>query len=679
MADLRVLLKPFKLKGLTLKNRIVSTPHAPAYARDGMPQERYQLYHEEKAKGGVGLVMFGGSSTIAPECPATFGQLCVDDDRIIPFFREFSDRIHRHGATTICQISHMGRRTRWDVGDWLAPISASPVWEPDHQAFPKEMEDWDFKRVIDAFAAGALRCKMGGLDGVELSFNSLHLIPQFWSPSVNQRQDGYGGSLENRMRLSYQVVDAVRDAVGEEFVVGVRLSVDELIEDGLSDAECREIGVKLAATGKVDYFNTQGSQPRDFPSLAVNMAGMAFPVAPFLHLASALRAASGIPVMQAHRINDLNTAAMAIEEGHLDLVGLTRMHIADPHIVRKLQEGRVDDIRQCVGANYCIDRIYFGKEALCIQNAATGREATMPHALTRARRRKKAVVIGGGPGGLEAARVCAERGHAVVLFERSDQVGGQINLAARASWRESLSGIVRWLGGQVQKLAVDLRLTTPASAELVFAENPDIVIVATGGRPNKGRFKGAELAVSTWDILSGKVGAGDSVLLYDDNDSHQGPSCAEMLAQKGAKLEIATPDRIIGRAIGGTNFPTHLRNLYKADVIISPDLKLTEVYREGNKTVPVLRNIYSDRVEERAVDQVVAEHGTLPNDELYFALKPHSSNLGEVDYYALRDARRQAVISNLDGRFVLYRVGDAVASRNIHAAIYDSLRLCKDL
>jgi 2,4-dienoyl-CoA reductase-like NADH-dependent reductase (Old Yellow Enzyme family) len=679
MVDVTVLLKPFKLKGLTLKNRVVSTPHAPAYAQDAMPQERYQLYQEEKAKGGVGLVMFGGSSTIAPECPATFGQLCVDDDRIIPFFRQLADRIHRHGAATICQITHMGRRTRWDVGDWMPPISASPVWEPDHQAFPKEMEDWDFRRVIDAFAAGARRCEGGGLDGVELSFNSLHLVPQFWSPSVNQRQDEYGGSLENRMRLSYEVLDAVRAAVSDRFVIGVRLSVDELIEDGLSEVECREIGVKLAQTGKVDYFNTQGSQPRDFPSLALNMAGMAFPVAPFLHQASALKAACGIPVMQAHRINDLNTAAMAIEEGHLDLVGLTRMHIADPHIVRKLQEGRVDDIRQCVGANYCIDRIYFGKEALCIQNAATGREATMPHVLAKAAQRRKAVVIGAGPGGLEAARVCAERGHAVVLFERSERVGGQINLAARATWREALSGIVRWLGGQVQKLGVDLRLGTAATAELVLAEEPDIVVVATGGHPNKGRFKGAELAVSSWDIISGAVEVCESVLLYDDNDSHQGPSCAEVLAQKGAKLEIATPDRVIGRSIGATNFPSHLRNLYKADVIISPDLKLVEVYREGNKIIPMLRNLYSDRVEERAVDQVVAEHGTLPNDELYFALKPQSTNLGEVDYYAMRDARPQALVSHAGGKFLLYRVGDAVASRNIHAAIYDSLRLCKDL
>jgi NADPH-dependent 2,4-dienoyl-CoA reductase/sulfur reductase-like enzyme len=409
------------------------------------------------------------------------------------------------------------------------------------------------------------------------------------------------------------------------------------------------------------------------------MAGMAFLVAPFLHHASALRAAAGIPVMQAHRINDLNTAAAAIEEGHLDLVGLTRMHLADPHIVRKLQDGRTDDIRQCVGANYCIDRIYFGRDALCIQNAATGREASMPHIVPRAKDRKKAVVVGAGPGGLEAARVCAERGHSVVLFERSNQIGGQINLAARVTWREALSGIARWLGGQVLKLGVELRLTTDATSDLVLAEAPDIVIIATGGQPNKGFFKGVELAVSTWDVISGAVEVGDSVLLYDDNDSHQGPSCAELLAQKGAKLEIVTADRVIGRSIGGSNFPTHLRNLYKSDVIVSPDLKLTEVYREGNKVVAVLRNLYSDRVEERLVDQIIGEHGTLPNDELYFGLKSHSTNRGEVDPWALREARPQQVVTNPTGKFVLYRVGDAVAGRNIHAAIYDSLRLCKDL
>ncbi len=679
MSNLEILLKPFRLRHLELKNRVITTSHAPAYAEDGMPQERYQLYQEERAKGGVAMIMFGGSSTVSPDSPATFGQICIDDDRVIPYLRELADRIHYYNTAIICQITHMGRRSRWDIGSWLPSVAPSSRWEPEHQSFPKEMEDWDFRRIVDDFVAAVRRCREAKLDGVELSFNAQHLIPQFWSPGVNHRTDDYGGSLENRMRFGFEILDAVRKEIGDAFIVGIRLSVDELLDNGLSDADCREIAVILARSGKVDFFNVVGGQPSDFPSHAVNMAGMAFPVAPFLHLASALKSVVEIPVIQAHRISDLHTAAKAVEDRHLDLVGLTRPHMADPYIMKKLMEGRVDDIRQCIGANYCIDRLFAGKEALCIQAPATGREATMPHIIAKASEKKQAVVIGGGPGGLEASRVLAERGHHVVLFEATEHLGGQVKLAACATWRNGLDGITRWLVSQIDKLGVIVHLSTLADADRVKAEKPDIVIVATGGHANKGYFKGNDLAVSTWDIISGQIEPGENVLLYDDNDGHQGMSCAEVLAKKGSKVEIVTPDRFTGRDVGGTSFPVYLRNLYQTDTIFSPDLKLIEIQREGNLLIPVLRNIYSGIEEERAVDQVVCEHGSLPNDELYFALKNYSTNLGEVDYYALRENSPQNVTTNPDGEFVLFRVGDAVSSRNIHAAIFDSLRLCKDL
>jgi 2,4-dienoyl-CoA reductase-like NADH-dependent reductase (Old Yellow Enzyme family) len=672
------LLQPFKLKHLTLRNRIISTAHAPSYAEDAMPQQRYQLYHEEKAKGGVAMTMFGGSSVVSPDCPATFGQLDVGEDRVIGYFEEFAERIHRHGAALMCQISHMGRRTRWDAGDWISPVAPSPIREPEHRSFPKTMEDWDFKRVRRDFAQAARRCKEGGLDGCELSFNALHLIPQFWSPAVNRRTDEYGGSLENRMRFSLEVLQEVREAVGSDYIIGVRLSGDELLEEGLSGQECVEIAQLLADTGSVDFLNVMGGQPQDWRSLAISMANMSFPVAPFLHLASAVKAAVGLPVIQAQRIPDVATAARALDDGHVDLVGMTRPQMADPHLVNKLSRGRVDDIRQCVGANYCIDRIYTAGEALCIQNPATGRERTISHQISKASTPRKVVVVGAGPAGLEAARVAAERGHNVVLFERESTTGGQVPLAAKATWRESLTGIVRWLDSQARSRGADLRLGVEATASLVLAEHPELVIVATGGRPNKGFIKGAELAVSTWDVLSGEAEPGNNVLLFDDNGDHQGPSCAEVLARAGSKVELVTPERMSGIEIGGTNVPVHQRELYKAGVVFTPDSRLMEIYKEGNQLVPVLRNEHTLEQEEREVDQVVCEHGTLPVDELYFALKPDSSNLGEVDYLALRHGAPQALVNNRAGSFQLFRVGDAVSSRNIHAAIYDSLRYCKD-
>ena len=413
-------------------------------------------------------------------------------------------------------------------------------------------------------------------------------------------------------------------------------------------------------------------------------------------------------------------------EGHLDMVAMTRAHIADPHLVKKLIEGRADDIRQCVGAGYCIDRIYVGGDALCLQNAATGREATMPHVIPKADRSLKVVVVGGGPAGLEAARVCAERGHRVVLFEKERELGGQINIASKGTWREALSGIPRWLGAQVRKLGVDVRLGVEATEAAVQAETPDVVIVATGGRPNLDEVVGAAHVVPTWDVLTGKVEAAGSVLLYDATGQHHGASTAEFLAKKGCLVEIATQDRMVGEEIGTTNQPVHLRELYKLGVVMTPNTELAEVYPEGNRLVAVLRNTMTLAEEERLVDRVVTEYGTLPVDAVFRALRAGSVNDGVTDQHALVEGRPQpwaarvgangvngagasngagagaasngavavasangagttgatncaATAEAHPGGYALYRVGDCVAGRNIHAALYDSLRLCKDL
>jgi 2,4-dienoyl-CoA reductase-like NADH-dependent reductase (Old Yellow Enzyme family) len=679
MAGHDALLKPFTIKGLTIRNRIMSTSHAPGYAEHGVPGERYQLYHEEKAKGGIGLTMFGGSSSISPDSPVTaFGQVSVADDAVVPHLRTFADRVHRHGAAIMCQISHMGRRNRWDAADWLPLVAPSVTREPQHRALPKAMEDFDFTRIIGDFARAARRCRDGGLDGVEVMLAGTHLINQFFAPSLNRRTDEYGGSLDNRMRFAFAVLRAVRKEVGDDFIVGVRMSGDELVDSGLDQAEMLEIARRIAASGLVDFMNVTHAQPADAIGLAINIPNMAFPPAPFLYLASAIKAAVPLPVFHAGKIADMATAARAVEEGHVDLVAMTRAHIADPHIVRKLIEGRPEQIRQCVGANFCIDRLYFGGGALCVQNVATGREATIPHEVPKAEARRSVVIAGAGPGGLEAARVAALRGHRVVLFERDAKVGGQINVAARAGWREALGGISRWLEAEVRRLGVDLRLGAAATPALIEAERPDIVVVATGGRPNKGAFRGTENATTSWDVLTGKVPVAENVLVFDDEGQHQGASVAEFAATRGAAVEIATPDRMVAEQLGATNYAVHLRELHKLKVMMTPNVRLTEVGREGNRLVAVLRHEYSGQEEERLIDQVIAEHGTEPEDELYLALRPGSTNLGEVDYPALIAGRPQTVATNPDGRFRLFRIGDAIASRTIHNAMLDAMRHLKD-
>ncbi len=677
IAHADALLKPFRIKNVTFRNRVMSTSHAPGYGEDGKPKERYQLYHLEKARGGIGLTMFGGSSSVSLDSPATpWNQIAVTADDIIPWFRQFSDRIHAEGARLMIQLTHMGRRTSWATDHWLPTMSASVVREPTSRSVPKEMEQEDIDRVIRDFAAAARRCREGGLDGLELSGAHGHLIDQFWSPSVNSRTDRYGGSLENRMRFGIEVFEAVRAAVGEDYVVGLRMSGDEMLAHGISASDAIAVVAEYRRRGLIDFVNVLGGQARDEMAHAVIVPNMAFPVAPFLSLASGIRREVDIPVFHAQRLSDLATAARAVADGHIDMAALTRAHIADPHLVRKLTEGREDDIRQCVGAGTCIDRIYVGGDAICIQNAATGREATMPHDIARAPATRRVVVIGAGPAGLEAARVCAQRGHDVVLFERGDAVGGQIRLAARATWREALGGITRWLESQVRKHGVDIRLGTEATAEQVLAEHPAIVILAAGGVPNMSGIDGIELADSTWSVLDGTLQPAGSVLLYDEMGQHHAASVAELLATRGCLVELATLDRWVAHEVGTTNQPVHLRELTRLGVVMTANLELTEIYREGNRRIAVFRNTMTGAEEERAIDHVLLERGTLPTDALYHALKPCSANRGVVDLDALVAGRPQSVP---DTGFALYRIGDAVAGRNIHAAIFDALRLCKDL
>jgi NADPH-dependent 2,4-dienoyl-CoA reductase/sulfur reductase-like enzyme len=374
-----------------------------------------------------------------------------------------------------------------------------------------------------------------------------------------------------------------------------------------------------------------------------------------------------------------------LRENLLDLVGMTRAHMADPYIVKKIESGKEDLIRPCVGMGYCLDRLYENNDALCAHNPATGREKTMPHFVPQTSGSlRKVVVIGAGPSGLEAARVCAERGHSVVLFEANDRPGGQLLLAAKIKRRQEIIGIVDWLFTEVQRLGVEMRFNCYTEASEILAKMPDVVIVATGGLPNTEFLReGSDLVVPSWDILAGSVKPKKNILLFDDNGQHPGISCAEFLAKRdshlGTNLEYVTPERTIAPDVGGTNYPAYLTALYENEVKITLNHRLTKVRLNTSGLVATLYNEYTHSNIERTVEQIVVEHGTLPLDELYFELREQSSNGGEIDLEALISGKAQNLVNNPEGNFQLFRVGDAVASRNVHSAIYDSLRLCKDL
>ena len=673
------LLQPYRLKHLTLKNRIMSTSHEPSYSVDGLPKERYRLYHAERARGGIALTMTAGSAVVAADSPPAFGNLHLYKDEIVPWLRELSDACHEHGAAVMMQVTHLGRRTNWNKGDWLPVLAASPFREPAHRAFPKQMEDWDIARVITAYADAAERLKAGGLDGMEFEAYG-HLMDGFWSPLTNTRTDEWGGSLENRLRFSLEVLKAVRARVGPDFIVGMRLVADEDSAGGIAKAEGLEICKRIVWTGHVDFLNIIRGQIDHDARLnkVIPTGGMAS--APHLDFSGDIRAATKFPTFHAARINDVATARHAIASGKLDMVGMTRAHLADPHIVAKIMAGEEASIRPCVGATYCLDRIYEGHEALCIHNAATGREATMPHAIAPALVMRGIVIVGAGPAGLEAARVCGARGHRVTVLEAAPEAGGQLRMIYRSKRRSEMRGIVDWRLAQCEATGVELRYNTLADESDVLALNPDIVLIATGGLAQRhSQVGGMELAVTGWDILSGDVAPGKDVLLFDDHGGQQGLMVAEFLGEAGAALELATPERFFAPDVGGLNHVSYMRALQTRNVRITICTKLLSIARDGNRLTATLGSDYSDRIETRSFDQIVVEHGTLPLDDLYFALKPQSKNRGEMDYAALIAGRPQRIAQSADAKFQLFRLGDAVAHRNIHAAIYDALRLCKDL
>ena len=444
------LLQPYKLKHLTLRNRIIVTSHEPAYPEDGMPKERYRAYTVERARGGVAMTMTAGSAAVSKDSPPVFNNLLAYKDEIVPWIREMTDAVHEEGAAIMIQLTHLGRRTRWDKGDWLPVVAPSHHREAAHRAFPKKLEDWDIERIIKDFADAAERMKAGGMDGVELEAYG-HLIDQFTSPLTNELDGPYGGSLDNRMRFCFDVFRAMRERVGDDFILGVRYTADECLPGGTGKAEGLEISSRLKESGLIDYLNVIRGHIDTDAGLTdvIPIQGMAS--APHLDFAGEIRAATNFPTFHAAKIQDVATARHAIASGKVDMIGMTRAHMTDPHIVRKIIEKREDDIRPCVGANYCLDSIYQGGLAFCIHNAATGREETMPHVIAKALERKKVVIVGAGPAGLEAARVAAERGHEVVVFEAASDPGGQIRLTAQSPRRKEMIGIIDWRMAQCEK------------------------------------------------------------------------------------------------------------------------------------------------------------------------------------------------------------------------------------
>lgn len=669
------LLQPLTIRNLTLRNRIMSTSHASGLEEGGMPGEAYQRYHEEKARGGLALSMFGGSSNVDLDSPNIFRQLNVGTDDIIPHFERFSERMHDLGAALMCQITHLGRRGDPYAGNWLPTIAPSPVRETLHRSIPKEMDEHDIQRVVSAYAAAARRCQQGGLDGIETLAGG-HLIGQFLSPVTNRRTDRFGGSLENRCRFALMVHEAIRKAVGVDFVVGIRFVVDEGPGGGLGFEECVRAALMLKDTGSIDFINAIYGTMDTVRALSTeNMPGMGSPIAPWVDAVGAFRKEVNIPIFHSARISDIASARFAVAEGKVDMASMTRAHIADPHIVKKLSANRESEIRPCVGATHC----QTAYRPSCLHNAATGRERVLDHVVPVTEgSARKVVVVGGGVAGLEAARIAAERGHEIALFEAAPGLGGQVRIGSTGSWRRDLMGIVDWRVSELERLGVAVHMNNYMDADEISGLAPDVVLLATGGLPQVDIDEGEELCVNTWDVLNGDTQVSGKVLVFDGTGRHPAPLVVDRIrAERDAELIYLSVDAELAQELTYVERYRWKKRFHEVDVHPVHECRLQTVRRSGGQLEATYRNEISREIYTVMVDHVVVEQGTVPMDDLYRDLCANASNDGVTDLEAFIQAAPQPV--KCEEGFELHRIGDAVSSRNVHAAILDAARICNRL
>jgi 2,4-dienoyl-CoA reductase (NADPH2) len=646
------LFTPIRIGQTTIPNRVVFAAHLTNLAEENMPGPRLTAYYAERARGGCGLIITEEQS-VHPSDWAYQPLIHGFDPQVIPHYRRMTRAVHEHETRMFAQINHNGLQAS-SIYSRRPVLGPSNMVDPIHREMCKEIEPEEIAEIVRSYALVARHVREGGFDGAELQSSHSALMRQFFSPYYNRRSDAYGGSLENRVRFAVEVIAAIRAEIGRDFTLGIRLCGDELIPAGLTLDDVREIALRLEATGQLDFINTSIGE---FHNLYMVEGSMHTPPGYQLFVSANIREAVKLPVFCTGRIKDPVQAERILREGLADMVDVVRGQICDPEFTRKAREGRTESIRLCISCNqYCIGRMGLNLSLGCIQTPATGNEQRFPRPiLPQARRKPTLIVVGGGPAGMQAAKVAIQRGYHVKLFEQQQELGGQINLLVRVPSRVEFGDASRNLQRELLEAGVETHLGLEMTAEMIVQEQPDAVIIATGSRPSPAGVPGADLphVASTWEVLQGEKDApsGSYVLVYDQLGFHQATSVAELLAERGCQVEVVTPQFYVGGDLGLT---LDLELWYRRS--LAKGVRLTANYflaSLGPTSATIINNYTGQARQLEQVALAVIVGPQTAHDTLYHQLQ------GKVPQ--------------------LYRVGDCVAPRRVEHAILDGERAARAL
>jgi mycofactocin system FadH/OYE family oxidoreductase 2 len=640
-----LLFTPRKIGNVRIPNRTVFLAHETGFAENGLPTERDAAYYKARARGGVGLIIGPSSMLVHPSASNPMYASGYDPD-VVPRLQMIAEACHEHETKVMAQLQHTGGE---DTGDHAMRETWAPSAVPSKFGYemPKRMEQSDIEEVKLGFARTAEHVKRGGLDGIELKAGHDGLLRQFLSPKYNTRDDEYGGSIGGRVRLLNEVIEAIRDRVGTEFPVGVRLTFDEMESGGYDYDYAVEIMRRLHPS--IDFID---SDIATISKLHVTDAPMHAPLGYTEEYYGSARNLVDVPVIAAGRINDLSKAEDILEAGRADFIGMCRQLIADADTVRKVKRGDDPEVTHCIACNQnCLGGIHTNGHVGCIQTPRSGRETDIEHIenIPTAESTKDVLVVGGGPAGMSFGVTAADIGHRVTIREKADELGGQVRIATEIESRREYGDVVRNLHNQLEGRPVTVETGTEVTVDAIDETRWDAIVAATGAREQYPDFQGKNVYRS-WDVLHGES-VGESVLVFDQNKHAPGVGVAEQLATDGHEVTFVSTSFHPGDQLEGTNVPPFLESLFEHDVEL---LEHSTVIGFDDGTAQVM-NVYSQNVRPYTVDSLVVANRREARNSLVDMLEE------EID-----DAE-------------IHAIGDCVAPRLVDKAIYDGEMLAREI